>query len=167
MTHNDFKPRVSDRIKHEYGVLKTYVEYKSADGGRVCILPVRGFNYSSLRTYAIEYIPSGSGPQRTLFTNLSISDARRIAGEIIIKGVSDTENSDAGSTEAIQHFDSSQQEDDLVTLKTKSEIKQDIQNRMFELYRERQALSAQYRENIKRIDDELADLDYKLLSGSY
>ena len=55
----------------------------------------------------------------------------------------------------------------LVRLKTKEELKKDIQSKMVELYQERQKLSVEYREKIRRIDIELSELDYKLMSGEY
>ena len=51
--------------------------------------------------------------------------------------------------------------------KTKEEIKKDIQSKMVDLYQERQRLSVEYREKVKKIDDELSELDYKLMSGEY
>ena len=55
----------------------------------------------------------------------------------------------------------------LCRLKTKEEIKKDIQSKMVDLYQERQRLSVEYREKVKKIDDELSELDYKLMSGKY
>ena len=55
----------------------------------------------------------------------------------------------------------------LCKLKTKEEIKKDIQSKMVDLYQERQRLSVEYREKVKKIDDELSELDYKLMSGEY
>ena len=52
-------------------------------------------------------------------------------------------------------------------LKTKEEIKKDIQRKMVDLYQERQRLSIEYREKVKKIDAELSELDYKLMSGEY
>ena len=56
---------------------------------------------------------------------------------------------------------------ELCRLKTKEEIKEDIQSKMVDLYQERQRLSIEYREKVKKIDDELSELDYKLMSGEY
>ena len=58
-------------------------------------------------------------------------------------------------------------EEPLVRLKTKEELKKDIQSKMVELYQERQKLSVEYREKVRRIDIELSELDYKLMSGEY
>ena len=58
-------------------------------------------------------------------------------------------------------------EEPLVRLKTKEELKKDIQSKMVELYQERQMLSVEYREKVKKIDIELSELDYKLMSGEY
>ena len=55
----------------------------------------------------------------------------------------------------------------LCRLKTKEELKTDIQSKMFKLYQERQKLSVEYREKVKKIDIELSELDYKLMSGEY
>ena len=55
----------------------------------------------------------------------------------------------------------------LCKLKTKEELKKDIQSKMVELYQERQKLSVEYREKVKKIDIELSELDYKLMSGEY
>ena len=55
----------------------------------------------------------------------------------------------------------------LCRLKTKEELKKDIQSKMFKLYQERQKLSVEYREKVKKIDIELSELDYKLMSGEY
>ena len=55
----------------------------------------------------------------------------------------------------------------LCRLKTKEELKKDIQSKMVELYQERQKLSVEYREKVKKIDIELSELDYKLMSGEY
>lgn len=58
-------------------------------------------------------------------------------------------------------------EEPLVRVKTKEELKKDIQSKMVELYQERQKLSVEYREKVKKIDIELSELDYKLMSGEY
>ena len=58
-------------------------------------------------------------------------------------------------------------EEPLVRLKTKEELKKDIQSKMVELYQERQRLSIEYREKVKKIDAELSELDYRLMSGEY
>ena len=55
----------------------------------------------------------------------------------------------------------------LCKLKTKKELKKDIQSKMVELYQERQKLSVEYKEKVKKIDIELSELDYKLMSGEY
>ena len=55
----------------------------------------------------------------------------------------------------------------LCKLKTKEELKKDIQSKIVELYQERQKLSVEYREKVKKIDIELSELDYKLMSGEY
>jgi ribosomal protein L29 len=55
----------------------------------------------------------------------------------------------------------------LCRLKTKEELKKDIQSKMVELYQERQKISVEYREKVKKIDIELSELDYKLMSGKY
>ena len=55
----------------------------------------------------------------------------------------------------------------LCRLKTKEELKRDIQSKMVELYQERQRLSVEYREKVKKIDIELSELDYRLMSGKY
>lgn len=55
----------------------------------------------------------------------------------------------------------------LCRLKTKEELKRDIQSKMVELYQERQRLSVEYREKVNKIDVELSELDYKLMSGEY
>ena len=55
----------------------------------------------------------------------------------------------------------------LCKLKTKEELKKDTQSKMVELYQERQRLSIEYREKVKKIDAELSELDYKLMSGEY
>ena len=55
----------------------------------------------------------------------------------------------------------------LCRLKTKEELKRDIQSKMVELYQERQRLSVEYREKVKKIDIELSELDYRLMSGEY
>lgn len=55
----------------------------------------------------------------------------------------------------------------LCRLKTKEELKRDIQSKMVELYQERQRLSVEYREKVKKIDVELSELDYRLMSGEY
>lgn len=55
----------------------------------------------------------------------------------------------------------------LCRLKTKEELKRDIQSKMVELYQERQRLSVEYREKVKKIDAELSELDYRLMSGEY
>ena len=52
-------------------------------------------------------------------------------------------------------------------LKTKEELKRDIQSKMVELYQERQRLSVEYREKVKKIDVELSKLDYRLMNGEY
>ena len=58
-------------------------------------------------------------------------------------------------------------EEPLVRLKTKEELKKDIQSKMVELYQKRQMLSVEYREKVKKIDAELSELDYRLMSGEY
>ena len=55
----------------------------------------------------------------------------------------------------------------LCRLKTKEELKRDMQSKMVELYQERQRLSVEYREKVKKIDAELSELDYRLMSGEY
>ena len=55
----------------------------------------------------------------------------------------------------------------LCRLKTKEEVKISIQSKMVELYQERQRLSVEYREKVKKIDAELSELDYRLMSGEY
>ena len=55
----------------------------------------------------------------------------------------------------------------LCRLKTKEELKRDIQSKMVELYQERQRLSVEYRSKVKKIDAELSELDYRLMSGEY
>lgn len=55
----------------------------------------------------------------------------------------------------------------LCRLKTKEEVKISIQSKMVELYQERQRLTVEYREKIKKIDNELSKLDYKLIRGEY
>ena len=55
----------------------------------------------------------------------------------------------------------------LCRLKTKEELKRDIQSKMVELYQERQRLSVEYREKVKKIDVEISELDYRLMSGEY
>ena len=52
-------------------------------------------------------------------------------------------------------------------LKTKEELREDIQRKMVQLYQEKQRLTIEYREKMKKIDSELAELDYKLMSGNY
>ena len=52
-------------------------------------------------------------------------------------------------------------------MKTKEELKRDMQSKMVELYQERQRLSVEYREKVKKIDAELSELDYRLMSGEY
>ena len=58
-------------------------------------------------------------------------------------------------------------ETELCRLKTKEELKRDIQSKMVELYQERQRLSVEYKEKVKKIDAELSKLDYRLMSGEY
>ena len=55
----------------------------------------------------------------------------------------------------------------LCRLKTKEELKRDMQSKMVELYQERQRLSVEYRSKVKKIDAELSELDYRLMSGEY
>lgn len=55
----------------------------------------------------------------------------------------------------------------LCRLKTKEELKRDMQSKMVELYQERKRLSVEYREKVKKIDAELSKLDYRLMSGEY
>lgn len=55
----------------------------------------------------------------------------------------------------------------LCRLKTKEELKRDIQSEMVELYQKRQRLSVEYREKVKKIDIELSELNYRLMSGEY
>ena len=58
-------------------------------------------------------------------------------------------------------------EEPLCRLKTKEELKKDIQSKMAELYQERRRLSVEYREKVKKIDAELSELDYRIMSGKY
>lgn len=58
-------------------------------------------------------------------------------------------------------------EEKLVELKTKEERKKDIQERMVHCMTEKQKLTMEYRQAIKKLDDEYGELDYKLMSRNY
>lgn len=68
----------------------------------------------------------------------------------------------AGKCTAYKHM-----EETFCRLMTKEELREDIQREMVQLYQEKQRLTIEYREKMKKIDSELAELDYKLMSGNY
>ena len=58
-------------------------------------------------------------------------------------------------------------EEQLVTLKTKEERRQDIINEMHHLQFERGSLTVEYKDRIQAIDNKYAELDHKLMSQNY
>ena len=58
-------------------------------------------------------------------------------------------------------------DDQLVELKSKNERRQDIINKIIHLQAEKGALTIEYREKTKAIDNELDELDHKLMTGKY
>lgn len=58
-------------------------------------------------------------------------------------------------------------EESLCELKSKNERRQDIINEIIRLQSEKGALIIAYREKTKAIDNQLDELDHKLMTGKY
>lgn len=58
-------------------------------------------------------------------------------------------------------------ESQLVKLKTKKERKKDIEEEIIKCVAERQRITVEYQQNIKRLDKKHNELERKLLSGDY